>query len=126
MKLRYCSKRGYNRGVMKKINCLLACAAALILSLGGCEWIDNLGRHLPVAGERCEHWQCFTESGRMQSDAKKRELAGRDGQKRVPVNDADNPAAKPPATAPATPRAPTPFDMTPDQLGDLPPPVSPQ
>jgi hypothetical protein len=47
--------------------CLLA-----ISTLSGCNWIgrqaDTLGSHMPVIGERCEHWQCITESGRQKSD----------------------------------------------------------
>jgi|GEM_PF-5147594 len=39
-----------------------------------CEWIDGIGRHFPVIGERCEYWQCFTESGRQKSDEKKKKL----------------------------------------------------
>jgi len=37
----------------------------LLLALSGCEWADE---YMPVIGERCEHWQCFTESGREASD----------------------------------------------------------
>lgn len=45
---------------------------ALLLSiLSGCEWADNLGKKMPVMGDRCENWQCFTESGRQASEAKK-------------------------------------------------------
>lgn len=46
------------------------CIAALWL-LSGCETIsnfaDDVGSHMPVVGERCEHWQCFTEEGKAQS-----------------------------------------------------------
>ena len=45
----------------------------LFQALAGCEWADNLGKHLPVIGERCESWQCFTESGKQASEAKKRQ-----------------------------------------------------
>jgi hypothetical protein len=43
-----------------------------LLSLSGCNWIgrqaDAVGSHMPVIGERCEHWQCITSSGRQRSD----------------------------------------------------------
>lgn len=42
------------------------------MTLAGCNWIgrqaDALGSHMPVIGERCEHWQCLTSSGRATSD----------------------------------------------------------
>jgi hypothetical protein len=44
--------------------------------VSGCNGIgdvaDSLGNHLPVIGDRCEHWQCFTESGQEQSEMNKR------------------------------------------------------
>lgn len=35
-------------------------------TIGG--WADGLGSHMPVIGERCEHWQCMTTEGRAKSD----------------------------------------------------------
>ena len=48
---------------------LLACAACDTIG----NWMDNLGEHMPVVGERCEHWQCLTEEGRQRSDEIKQE-----------------------------------------------------
>lgn len=40
--------------------------------LTGCDTVgdfaDDMGSHMPVVGERCEHWQCITEGGRRQSE----------------------------------------------------------
>jgi hypothetical protein len=48
------------------------------LPLSGCDWIgkqaDNLGEHMPVVGERCEHWQCITPSGQAASDTNKQKM----------------------------------------------------
>lgn len=48
-------------------------AICALFLLSGCQSIgnlaDDLGSHLPVIGERCEHWQCFTTSGQETSDA---------------------------------------------------------
>ncbi len=45
--------------------------------LTGCAWIgrqaDHMGSYMPVIGERCEHWQCITESGRTRSEAIKQQ-----------------------------------------------------
>ena len=45
------------------------------LGLSGCQtignWADSVGRHMPVIGERCEHWQCITSSGQAESDYNK-------------------------------------------------------
>jgi|GEM_PF-1042586 len=50
-------------------------AILMIISLTSCQGISNfadgIGKHMPVIGERCEHWQCFSESGRRASDANK-------------------------------------------------------
>lgn len=58
----------------------LLLAACILLS--GCSWIgrqaDALGDHMPVIGERCEHWQCMTESGQAQSDYYKQQKAEAD------------------------------------------------
>lgn len=57
----------------------LLLASALLISLAGCAWIgrqaDALGEHMPVIGERCEHWQCITASGRARSDMYKAQRA---------------------------------------------------
>jgi hypothetical protein len=64
---------------------------ALILAMPGCNWVgrqaDALGSHMPVIGERCEHWQCLTKSGRQTSEmykqqqAEQEEATQKDGQK---------------------------------------------
>lgn len=50
----------------KQIMILAGCAW-----LSGCtaigNWADQLGSHMPVIGERCNHWECFSSSGQMQS-----------------------------------------------------------
>jgi sRNA-binding protein len=45
--------------------------------LAGCgaiyDWADGVGQHMPVvADERCEHWQCLTESGKAKSEKNKK------------------------------------------------------
>ena len=96
----------------------------LVVLLGGCEWIDDVGRHMPVLGERCENWQCFTESGQAKSEAKKRTIAGHvekaDSSGRKSLNtdttSAQLPSAASSSVAPADSEPVTPFDMTPEQL----------
>lgn len=48
----------------------------LLLMLTNCQtignWADSIGEHLPVIGERCEHWQCFTASGQQISEQNKK------------------------------------------------------
>lgn len=118
------------------------CVVASAISLTSCSWMDDLGRHMPVIGERCENWQCFTSSGQAQSEMKKRELAAQKAREqqaesgasgRIPINGAQagaaqaKPAAQPAANAqpvPEKPSEPTPFDLPPDQLGNLPEPAS--
>jgi hypothetical protein len=56
---------------MKKLFIVAACMA-----ISGCEtignWADDAGSYLPVlSDERCEHWQCFTDEGKAQSDYNK-------------------------------------------------------
>lgn len=46
--------------------------ALLPVLLTGCQtvgqWADDVGEHMPVIGERCHHWECFSSSGQAQSD----------------------------------------------------------
>lgn len=48
---------------------------AMLFLLSSCQAIgdfaDSIGRHMPVIGKRCEHWQCVTESGQKASDTNK-------------------------------------------------------
>lgn len=75
------------------------------LPLASCDWMgrqaDALGEHMPVIGERCEHWQCVTSSGQAQSDYNKAM------QQR---QHAPQPA---PQASPAPAAAPTPYDSYP-------------
>lgn len=101
---------------------MLIASSALFMS--GCEWIDDVGRHMPVIGERCENWQCFTEGGRAQSEANKRALAVRGGEgnesARKPIN--GNPVQPASPVMGTDQKKLTPFDMTPEQLQDMPAP----
>ncbi|MEI6730469.1 MAG: hypothetical protein WCL30_04350 [Pseudomonadota bacterium] len=73
-------------------------AIFMIVLLTSCQAISNfadgIGKHMPVIGERCEHWQCVTESGRRASEANK--------------NGTSAPAIIPPPTSDTT----TPSDPT--------------
>jgi hypothetical protein len=85
---------------------LLLCSLPFMLSACGLE--DWANANMPVIGQRCEHWQCFTEGGQQQSDANHQERlreqagggAGSGGN--VP---AENPGA-PPAPVPTQAAAP--------------------
>jgi len=54
-----------------------------LFALSGCSSVgdmaDSMGSYMPVIGERCEHWQCFTQGGRDQSEMNKRVRAVREG-----------------------------------------------
>lgn len=80
------------------------------LALGACQSIgnfaDGVGSHLPVIGERCEHWQCFTEEG------KQRSRANRTIREQETQQEEDGEERASPATQPA-PSAPTPYDSYP-------------
>lgn len=118
---------------MMKVKHILASVTTLAL-MSGCSWFDDVGRHMPVIGKRCENWQCFTESGQAASDAKTRALETepqRGGAQRIKLNGADNPTTMPAsvqtmpaATTPPVQKEPTPFDMTPEQLGGMSSPSS--
>jgi hypothetical protein len=74
---------------------------ALPLMLGGCgltEWAD---KNMPVIGQRCENWQCFTSSGQEQSKINHEERIREESGPRTPIE--GNPAAayaQQPAPAP--------------------------
>ncbi len=44
---------------------------AIALPISACrtvgDFADDVGSHMPVIGDRCEHWQCFTEEGKQRS-----------------------------------------------------------
>lgn len=74
---------------------------ALVMATAGCSWIgrqaDALGSHMPVIGERCEHWQCITKSGRQTSDMYKQqmeqeEVIKKDGQQQPEATGSTTPA----------------------------------
>lgn len=79
-------------------------------SLSGCQWIgdraDDLGDHLPVIGERCEHWQCFTESGRAQSRARTAYRNAKDAPPAAGKQPSPSVAPQSMPQAPATPEEP--------------------
>lgn len=80
-----------------------------LLALSGCSWIgrqaDALGEHMPVIGERCEHWQCMTTSGQARSEAIKRQQAEEARKKdAIPPAEAPAPAAEETPTFPSQPR----------------------
>jgi hypothetical protein len=63
-------------------------ALLALLTLPACDWIgdtaDSIGSHMPVIGERCEHWQCFTQSGKAQSEAARQRPKGQPQQDTPP------------------------------------------
>ncbi len=77
----------------------------------GCTWIgntaDSIGSHMPVIGERCEHWQCVTSGGETQSRLNQRErLAGPLTEHPHPVQGAAQPYQQ--APQPPPPQEPPP------------------
>ena len=61
----------YNSIMHKYKILLLMC---LLPGMSSCQWTeDNIGKHLPVAGERCSNWQCFTEEGKKASAEKQKQ-----------------------------------------------------
>lgn len=67
-------------------------------------WADGVGKHLPTIGEPCNHWQCFTDDGKKQSEMVKKQ--------EETANKPTNPTPAP-IVAPATPAitAPEPVDI---------------
>ena len=78
----------------------ISLSMALLASISGCDWIgrqaDALGSHMPVIGERCEHWQCITESGRQKSEMYKAQQSGATQQEAAPVEDVEHQQAPQP------------------------------
>lgn len=113
---------------MNKKLCVLA--GLTIASLSGCMSLDEIGRHMPVIGERCENWQCVTTEGQAASAEKKRILRGggsddSDAQsyssRRRPINGNAAPVTPVEVEEPAPkPKAMTPYDMPPEKLESLP------
>ncbi len=70
-----------------------------MLMLAACDtiggWADDVGEHLPVIGERCEHWQCMTTSGQQRSEQIRRQK-----------EQSGPPSASRPTSVPAAPEAP--------------------
>jgi hypothetical protein len=95
-----------NTVTMHPVKFLLQLSTAIsLLMLGGCSWFNSLGEHFPVIGERCEYWQCFTESGRQQSDAI-RQAKEKAATQQSPGNPAPPPVAVPAGEVPASQAAP--------------------
>jgi hypothetical protein len=68
---------------MKKLLLVSIC-----VTLGGCQAIgnfaDDVGSYMPVlSDERCEHWQCFTDEGKAQSDYNKMMMQKRSEQEKL-------------------------------------------
>lgn len=103
---------------MKKTFTRTLLVTSALLALQGCEWADDLGRHMPVIGERCENWQCLTSGGQAQSEATKRARLTGEQQKRTPINPQYQPQQQAPVQEQQ--RSRTPFDMSPDELNDIP------
>lgn len=73
--------------------------------LSGCETMNDIGSHFPVLGERCESSQCFTESGRAESERIKRMKADQEAA-RINGNatpDEQDPLPTPPPVTSNTP-----------------------
>ena len=113
---------------MRKINYL---ALGLLLSTSGCMSLDEVGRHMPVVGKRCENWECFSSDGQEVSEERKTQLraAGQlqdeDGghvQRRAVGSQSASsvPFADEQQAKPADKKDLTPFDMSPEQLKSLP------
>jgi hypothetical protein len=89
---------------MASLRTIIHCSTglALVMATAGCSWIgrqaDALGSHMPVIGERCEHWQCITKSGRQTSDMYKQqqmeqeEAMKKDGQQLPETTGSNTPA----------------------------------
>ncbi len=91
---------------------------ALSFCLSGCDAIgnfaDRVGSHMPVVGERCEHWQCMTESGRQVSAINKRnrEMQEEKARAAAQADAGANVGAQAPTPA-STPSGPLPPDRKP-------------
>lgn len=98
-----------------------AIAAVLASALSGCETMQDLvGKHMPVIGEPCENWQCFTSGGQAQSEATRRAREARargETTGRTPINGEEGGQAP---QQPPHAKELTPFDMPPDQLDNMP------
>ena len=96
-------------------------AAGMALFLGGCQAVgnfaDRVGEHMPVLGERCEHWQCFTESGQKQGELNKERMA--QPTPHAPVSPQAATPPKPSAPPSMPPKPLTPFDMPDPTLSPL-------
>jgi len=81
-------------------------ALSLPLALCACGLTDWADANMPVIGERCEHWQCFTESGQEQSKLNHDQRVQQESQQpRAPIS-GNPPSAYTAAAAPAPAAAP--------------------
>lgn len=108
----------------------------LPLTLSGCDWMgrqaDALGDHMPVIGERCEHWQCMTAEGQAKSDAIKAEQQNQPQPQAVPApseviypdaSAADTAVESAPPPEPERKSFAPPDDTTPAAPGKVTPPL---
>lgn len=55
----------------------ILCLSASCIALAGCQtvygWAESVGNHMPVIGERCHHWQCFTNDTGKSADVASQE-----------------------------------------------------
>jgi hypothetical protein len=83
----------------------VACLLFALLSLTGCQgftkWAYKTGDHFPVVGERCEHWECMSESGRIASEKMRaeKEILAEEG---TPVEEEKEEAASDPKPFPTS------------------------
>lgn len=84
-------------------------ALTLPFAMSGCGLTDWADANMPVIGQRCEHWQCFTSGGQAESQAiHNQRVAGDNGEQRRSVNGEDVPGGMPQAMAAPAPAAPQP------------------
>src|SRR5689334_6575398 len=98
----------------------------LLLPLAACQWLNDMGSHMPVAGERCENWQCVTAEGQARSDAIRRAreqgAAPASQPQTAPAPSSSAPAAPAKPAPAAAPKGTTPYDtITPENMYHLPP-----
>lgn len=108
---------------MKKSVAAIALLSAVFVS--GCGFFDRVGDHMPVIGERCENWQCFTSSGQEKSREKEaeqmkaRQLPSAPASFPPPPGGSGANSAIPPQTMPIAPAV----NGTPPLPSELPPPL---
>ena len=104
---------------MKTPTLFRALAVTLPLLTGGCQTItdgaNKIGSYMPTIGERCEHWECMTTTGKAKSEQIKRARAMREN----PPTGPQNPQGA------GAPGVPVPAGQPPMQPADIVPPPEP-